>query len=820
MSTDHPSTGSLPSHADAVIVGGGIMGCSVAYHLAHRGWTNVVLVEQSQLTAGTTWHAAGLVGQLKSTKNTTALARYSAELYSRLEEETGQATGFIRTGSLSVADNPERFEELLRGASMAKTVGLDITVLTPDEAKERWPLMRTDDLVGAVHLPADGHCNPVDTTVAMAKGARALGVQIHEGTRALDVRIASGRVAGVATDHGDVETSNVVICGGMWSRQFAAKAGVAIPLQACEHFYIVTEPIEALDSTLPTLRDPGNYTYVKYETGRLMAGFFEPVAKPWSVEGVPDDFSFGTLGEDWDHIGPVFERSIHRVPALADAGIQTFFNGPESFTPDGRYFLGEAPEVSGVYVGAGFNSIGIASAGGAGKALADWVIDGHPPMDLWDVDIRRAFPHQSTSEYLGKRAAESLGLLYAMHWPFMQHETARRIRVSPVHDRLAAAGACFGEVAGWERPNWYAPDGVEPRYEYSYGRQNWFDYSAAEHTAVREAVGLFDQSSFAKYLVDGPDAEAALSWVCASEVDVPVGKVVYTQWLNNRGGIEADLTVTRIAEDRYLVVTAAATRVRDFGWLTAHIPQATSVKVTDITESLAVLGVMGPNARKLLASLTDSDLDNEAFPFGTAKEIEVGGVQVRALRISYVGELGWELYVGADDAEAVYDAVVKAGAGLGLRHAGMHAMNSLRTECGYRSWGHDISDEDTPIEAGLGFAVAMDKEPAFQGREALLAQRGVPRTKRMVQFRLDDPDVLLYHDEPIYRDGVLVGATTSGMFGHTVGAAVGMGFVAHDAGVTKAWIDEGAFEIEVATRLVPAEASLRPFYDASTRVRM
>ena len=818
--TTESAPGTLPSRADVVIVGGGIMGCSVAYHLAHRGWSDVVLVEQSQLTAGATWHAAGLVGQLKSTQSMTAIAKYSCELYARLEEETGQATGFTETGSLSVADNPERFEELLRGASMAKTVGLEVTVLTPGEAGERWPLMRTDDLVGAVHLPGDGHCNPVDTTVALARGAKGLGVQVFENTRALDVRAVDGRVAGISTDNGDIETNRVVVCSGMWSRQFAARVGVGIPLQACEHFYVVTEPIEGLEMSLPTLRDPGNYTYVRKDGGKLLAGFFEPVAKPWSLDGVPDDFSFGTLAEDWEHIGPVFERSIHRVPALAEAGIQTFFNGPEAFTPDGRYYLGEAPELLGFFVGAGFNSVGIQSAGGAGKALADWIVDGHPPMDLWDVDIRRAFPYQSTTEFLRYRAAESLGLLYAMHWPFMQHESARNVRVSPIHDRLAEAGACFGEVAGWERPNWYAPPDVEPKYEYSYGRQNWFDHSGEEHIAVREAVGFFDQTSFAKFQVEGREAEAVLSRVCANDVDIPIGKVVYTQWLNDRGGIEADLTVTRIADDRYLVVTAGAMQVRDFGWLNQSIPESADVTVTDLSGSLAMFGLMGPNSRALLSSLTDADLSNEAFPFGTAQDIDVAGVPLRALRISYVGELGWELYISREQAHNVYDGIVGSGSEHGLLHAGMHAMNSLRQECGFRSWGHDLSDEDTPLEAGLSYAVAFDKAADFRGKKALLKQRAEPRTKRMVQFRLGDPDVLLYHDEPIYRDGVLVGRTTSGMFGHTVGAAVCMGFVSNEGGVTKDWIDSGSWEIEVATKPVPAEASLRPFYDSSARVRM
>ncbi len=807
----------LPARTDVVVIGGGIVGCSIAYHLAHRG-QDVVLLEQAQLTAGTTWHAAGLVGQLKSTKSMTALAKYSADLYARLEDETGQATGLRMTGSLSVAADDERMEELLRGAAMASTLGVEAQVLEPAEASARWPLLNASDLVGAVYFPGDGKVDPVDTTAALAKGARQSGARIVEGVRVERVLVDEGRATGVATSAGDVAAGHVVIAAGMWSRELAAAAGAAVPLQACEHFYVVTEPIAGLSPDLPTLRDPGNYTYVKEEAGKLLAGFFEPVAKPWAVDGIPTDFAFGRLPEDWDHVGPIFERSVHRVPALAEAGIHTFFNGPESFTPDGRYYLGETPEVGGLWVAAGFNSVGIQSAGGAGKALADWIVDGHPGLDLWDVDIRRAQPYQADPGYLGERASESLGLLYAMHWPFLQYETARGVFTSPFHHRLAAAGACFGEVAGWERPNWYAPPGVAPRYEYSYGRQNWFEHSAAEHVAAREAVALFDQSSFAKYLVEGPGAQAALQQVCANDVGGVPGDVVYTQWLNERGGVEADLTVTRLAEDRYLVVTAAATRVRDLDWLRRHLPS--EVAARDVTEELPVLGVMGPRARELLAGLTTADLSNDGFPFGTAQQIEVAGVPVRALRLSYVGELGWELYAAPDDAVALYDAVAEAGGPLGLRHAGMHAMNSLRTECGFVSWGHDVSDEDTPLQAGLGFAVAWNKPGGFIGREALLAARGAPLTTRLVKLRLADPDELLFHDEPVYRDGELVGRVTSGMFGHTVGAAVALATVSHPGGVTRDFLDGGKWQVAVADRRVTAEVSIRPFYDPRPRLRM
>ena len=810
----------LPDRAQVVIVGGGIVGCSVAYHLTRRGWRDVLLLEQGSLTGGSTWHAAGLVGQLRATHNMTMLARRSAELYGELEAETGQATGFRRGGSLAVATDRERLEELLRGASMAKTVGVEVHVIEPDEVGERWPLLRTNDLVGGLWIPGDGQTNPVDTTIALAKGARAMGATLVEGVRVSKIDASGGRITGVVTEQGLVAAEHVVICAGMWSRQLGASVGINIPLQACEHFYVVTEPMEGLDPDLPVLRDPGGHSYFKEETGKLLVGFFEPRGKLWNLDGIPDDFKFGTLAEDWDHIGPVFAEAIHRVPALADAGIQMLFNGPESFTPDGRYYLGETPEVRNCYVAAGFNSVGVQSAGGVGWVLADWIIDRQPPMDLWDVDVRRALPFQAEPEFLAARTGESLGLLYAMHWPFLQYESARDVRLSPLHDRLVAARACFGEVLGFERPNWYAPPGMEPVYEYSYGRQNWFEASADEHRAVREAVGLFDQTSFAKFSVTGPDAEAVLNQVCANNVAVAPGNVVYTQWLNERGGIEADLTVTRLGEDDFMVVTAVASQGRDFHRLSSHVLEGAGVKLADVSNDLAVLGVMGPESRNVLAQLTDADLGNEAFPYTTAQRIEIAGVEATALRVTYVGELGWELYVAAGSAVILYDALMEAGEPFGLTLTGFHAMNSLRLEAGYRHWGDDITDEDTPIEAGLSFAVAWDKPGGFIGREALVAQRDEPRRKRLIQLRLEDPKPMLYHDEPIMRDGVVVGRTTSGMYGHTVGSALAMGYVTRDEGVTSDWLQAGTFAIEVATRPIPAAISLRSFYDPRPRVRM
>lgn len=805
-------TSKLPSHSQVVIIGGGIVGCSVAYHLTKLGMTDVLLLERKTLTSGTTWHAAGLVGQLRATQNMTKLAQYTSNLLADLEAETGQATGFIQNGSISVANNHERFEELKRGASMAKVFGLEVEVITPQEAAAIWPLMNASDLVGAVWLPGDGRTNPSDTTLAFAKGARNYGATVLEGIKVTDVLQKNGRVTGVRTDQGDVQCEIVVNCAGMWAREVGKWAGVNVPLHAAEHFYIITEPIEGIQKDLPTLRDPGGYTYYREEVGAILAGFFEPNAKPWGMQGIPDHLEFIRLPEDWEHLDDAFDAMAHRMPITAEAGIHTFFNGPESFTPDDRYHLGEAPELKNFYVAAGFNSIGIQSSGGAGKVLAEWIVNGHPPLDLWDVDIRRNSPFQGNHRYLHDRVTEGLGLLYAMHWPFYQYETSRHVRKSTLHDRLAAQGACFGTVAGWERPNWFAPEGVEPVYKYTYGRQNWFEYSAAEHRAVREAVGVFDQSSFSKFMIEGRDALQFLNRVCGNQIDVPLGKVVYTQLLNVRGGIEADVTVARIGRNQFLLVDAAATQNRTYHWLRSQVSADEFCVVTDVTSGYNMLGVMGPNSRALLSKLTDADLSNQTFPFGTTQEIDLAYARVRATRMTYVGELGWEIYAPTEFAQGLYDAIMDAGKDLGVVNAGYHAMNSLRIEKGYRHWGDDITDEDTPVEAGLRFVVKFDK-PAFNGREHLLRQKeqGVP--KRLVHFALEDENYMLYHNEPIWRDNEMVGYISSGMFGHTIGSAIGLGYVVNNSRVTASYIRSGTFEIEVANVRVPARASLRPFYD-------
>jgi len=814
-------TPQLPGRADVAIIGGGIIGCSIAYHLAKLGISDVVLLERRQLTCGTTWHAAGLVPQLRATRNLTELSKYTADLLRTLEADTGQATGYKQNGSITVALNAERFEELRRGASMARSFGVEVEVLGPAQLASLYPLLEVKDVIGGLWLPQDAQTNPVDTTIAFAKGAKQRGVRILEGVEVQGIILENGRARGVRTAEGELRAQTVVLAAGMWSHRLARGVGVRLPLHAAEHFYVVTEAIKGLPRNLPVLRVPDEWAYYKEETGKMLVGAFEPVAKPWALESIPRDFCFDSLPNDVEHFTPVLEKAIVRLPVLENTGIQTWFNGPESFTPDDRYLLGETAEVRDLFVACGFNSIGIQSSGGAGKVLAEWIRDRRIPMDLADIEVRRMQPFQGTRAYLRDRTVESLGLLYAMHWPFRQYESARGARRTPFHDRLVAAGACMGEYGGWERPNWYAPAGVPAQYEYSYGRQNWFKHSARECRATRDAVALYDQSSYAKFLVQGRDARELLDRVCCADVDVAPGRIVYTQWLNENGGIEADVTITRLAELRYLVVTSVGSHVRDLAWLNEHIPEDARCTVTDITPGMPMLALMGPRSRALLEQVSAEDLSNASFPFGTSREIEIGYAVVRASRVTYVGELGWELYIPADFALHVYDRIVAAGADHGLVFAGYHAMNSCRVEKGYRHWGHDIGVEDTPLEAGLGFTVAWDKPGGFLGRDALLRQReqGAPR-KRLVQFMLEEADALLYHEEPVLLDGGIVGSISSGMYGHRAGASLGMGYVRLDAPITAELLARSRFEIEVACRRVAARAQLAPFYDPkSLRVK-
>ncbi|TQM89767.1 GcvT family protein [Roseinatronobacter monicus] len=805
----------LPAKARVVIIGGGISGCSVAYHLAKLGWTDIVLLERKQLTSGTTWHAAGLVGQLRASQNMTRLAKYSADLYTRLEAETGLATGFRQCGSITAALTLERKEEILRQASLARAFGVDVNELSPTEVKTLYPHLNIDGVTAGVHLPLDGQADPGNIGLALAKGARNNGALIAEHVKVTQVTQQNGRVTGVdwvqGAEQGHIAADLVVNCGGMWGRDLAAQNGVTLPLHACEHFYIVTEGIPGL-TQMPVLRVPDECAYYKEDAGKMMLGAFEPKAKPWGMNGISEDFCFDQLPEDVDHFEPILEMSINRMPMLADAGIHTFFNGPESFTPDDRYYLGEAPELRGYWVAAGYNSIGIASSGGAGMALAQWMNDGEAPFDLWEVDIRRAQPFQKNRRYLKERVSETLGLLYADHFPYRQMATSRGIRRSALHDHLKARGAVFGEVAGWERANWFANDGQEREYRYSWKRQNWFDNQRAEHMALRTGVGLLDMTSFGKIRVDGTDALAFLQHICANQIDVAVGRLVYTQMLNARGGIESDLTVTRLGETSFLLVVPGASLQRDLAWLRRHADDR-HVTILDVTAGEAVLPVMGPKSRDLLRLVSPDDFSNEAHPFGTAREIEIGMGLVRAHRVTYVGELGWELYVSTDQAAHVFETLVEAGTEVGLKLCGLHAMDSCRIEKAYRHFGHDITDEDHVLEAGLGFAVKTAKGD-FLGRDAVLRKRETGLARRMVQFRLTDPEPLLFHNEPILRDGAIVGYLSSGNYGHQLGGAIGMGYVpCAYGGESPDEMMASRYGIMVAGQVFDATASLTPMYD-------
>ncbi|WEZ83019.1 FAD-dependent oxidoreductase [Rhizobium sp. 32-5/1] len=810
----------IPKKARAVIIGGGVSGCSVAYHLAKLGWTDVVLLERKQLTSGTTWHAAGLIGQLRASQNMTRLAKYSADLYTKLEAETGIGTGMRQCGSITVALTEERREEIYRQASLARAFDVDVREISPDEVKAMYPHLNVSDVVGAVHLPLDGQCDPANIAMALAKGARQNGATILEGVKVTAVHRKDGRVSGVSCmQNGEtftIETENVVNAAGMWGRELGLMSGVTVPLHACEHFYIVTEPVAGLPR-LPVLRVPDECTYYKEDAGKMLVGAFELKAKPWGMDGIREDFCFDQLPEDFDHFAPILEKAVGRMPMLETAGIHTFFNGPESFTPDDRYYLGEAPELKGYWVAAGYNSIGIVSSGGAGMALAQWMNDGEPPFDLWEVDIRRAQPFQKNRRYLKERVTETLGLLYADHFPYRQMATARGVRRSPLHEQLKARGAVFGEVAGWERANWFAREGQEREYQYSWKRQNWFDNQRDEHLAVRNGVGLFDMTSFGKIRIEGLDALSFLQKLCANQMDVASGRIVYTQMLNARGGIESDLTVTRLSETAFLAVVPGATLQRDLAWLRKHIADE-FVVVTDVTAAESVLCVMGPKARELMNRVSPNDFSNAAHPFGTAREIEIGMGLARAHRVTYVGELGWELYVSTDQTAHVFETLEEAGADVGLKLCGIHTLDSCRIEKAFRHFGHDITDEDHVLEAGLGFAVKPGKG-RFIGRDAVLKKQDAGLSRRLVQFRLTDPEPLLFHNEAVVRDGKIVGTITSGNYGHHLGGAIGLGYVPCK-GESEADVLGSRYEIEIAGVRVKAEASLAPMYDPKAeRVR-
>ena len=816
----------LPTQAQVVIIGGGIVGCSVAYHLCQIGWKDVVVLERKTIASGTSWAAAGLLGQLWSNAALTKLAIYGADLYSRLEEETGQPTGYVRPGSLRVAQTKARKEEYDRSMQMARSFGVEMEEISFDEARRLLPLLHTDDLEAVWFQPNDGHTNPEDTTQALAKGARMGGARIIENVKVTGIRVqqvtSAGvkAITGVSTDQGDIACEYLVNCAGMWGREVGKMVGVSIPLYAAEHMHMTTNPVEGTYKGMPYLRDMDGYIYVKEEMGGLLLGGFEPVAKPWGVKGIPEDFKYTQLQEDWDQFEIFMTTAIKRIPAFNDAEVNSLTTVPESFTPDTAYMLGEIPGVKNFFIAAGMNSVGITSAGGAGRALAQWMAQGYPEEDLWAVDVRRFYGWQQNHNYLHDRTIEAVGNLYDDHWPFKQPRTARNVRRTPFHDRLADRGACFGVVAGWERANWFAPEGVKAEYEYSWGRQNWFDYSAAEHMSIREKVGVYDLSSMAKYLLQGRDAVNVLQNICCNDVDVPLGKVVYTQMLNERGGIEADITVTRLAEDKFFIVSPGATGVRDFDWIQRHIPDGAFAVLTDMTSAYTMLAVMGPRSRDLLAGLTDADLANEAFPFATAQEIDVAYARPLAIRMSFVGELGWELYIPAEFSTNVFDALVAEGKKYDLKLVGLHALDSLRLEKGYKHWGADITPDDTPFEAGLGFCVKLEKG-TFIGKDALARQKETGLTKKLVMFSIEDSQPLVYHDEPIYRDGELVSENTHGAYSHVLGCSIGMCYLKNPAGIEDGWIQSRKYEINVAGKLFPIKIHLEPVYDPKSKnVRM
>ncbi len=811
----------LPASARVIVVGGGIVGCSTAYHLGAMGEDEVLLLERNKLSSGSTWHAAGLVGQLRTSANITQLLGYSVALYDRLEAETGLATGWKMNGGLRLACTADRWIEVRRQATTARSFGLEMQLLTPKEAQDLWPIMQVDDVIGAAFLPTDGQASPSDLVQSLARGARGQKVQIREDVSVTAIRVANGRVTGVETDQGAVACEKVVLCAGQWTRQLAARAGVNVPLVSVQHQYLITEKIPGIPSGLPTLRDPDRLTYYKEEVGGLVMGGYEPNPKPWAETGVPEDFAFQLLENDWDHFEPIMELALGRVPALQHTGIKQFINGPESFTPDGNFILGEAPEVRNLFVGAGFNAFGIAAGGGAGMALAEWVARGEPPYDLWPVDIRRFGRNHRSTPWVRSRTLEAYGKHYTIAWPGEEHASGRPLRRSPLYERLATRRAVFGEKLGWERPNWFAGPWEEARDIYSMGRPNWFEAVGREHRACRERAALFDQTSFAKFMLTGRDAEAALSWICAGDITRAPGTLTYTQMLNARGGIECDLTVARLAEDAYYIVTGTGFATHDFAWIRRNIPEGLDARLADVTSQYAVLSLMGPSARVILAPLTDGDVSGEAFPFGRVRRLSVAGAPVIALRVTYVGELGWELHVPVEFTATLYDAIMAQGTPSGLVDAGYRAIESLRLEKGYRAWGGEIGPDHSPLMAGLGFATKLRTDVPFLGRAALEAQSKGKLPRTLAGFMVADPEVTLLGRETIYRNGRRAGWLATAGWGYTVAANLGYGYIRDpDNGVAPEDLLADSYELEVATERIPAQLFLKPPYDEKgTRIR-
>jgi glycine cleavage system aminomethyltransferase T/glycine/D-amino acid oxidase-like deaminating enzyme len=802
----------LPKKTRVLIVGGGIAGVSTALHLARQG-VEVALVERGQLTCGTTWHAAGLVGQLRGSRTQTEIAKTTLRTFEEVEAETGLSTGLNKVGSIQIALSEGRMAEMRRIVARSDWFGAAAKLITPEEVRERWPGVRSDDVLGAIWYPGDATVNPVDATQAMARAARMHGATILENVSLRGLIVEKGKVTGIETDQGEIRAEVTVLALGAWTRDIAATVGVRVPLYAAEHYYIVTEPIAGLPKNLPYLRSSEEYAYFKEDAGKLLVGCFEPGARLVDTRELPKDFSFEGLPGDMDHFEPILETAIERCPILAEAGIHTFFCGPESFTPDNVYHLGPAPEVGGLFVAAGFNSYGIQSSAGIGKVMADWIRTNAAPVETAGFELMRTMPFQSTAGYLRERIPEMLGYLFETHHPYKLPQTARGIRRSPWHHLNLAHGACMSHTAGWERPMWFAPEGMTPVYEYSYGRQNWFDACKAECAAARDGAVLIDQSCFTKTMIEGPDALTELQRLSAAQMDVPEGKTVYLQMLNDRGGIEVDATVTRIGENRFLMVGAPHTQMRDLWWMRRNIRDGAGAILNDMTSGLMMFSVTGPRAREILQSVSPDDWSNAAFPFGTSREVEIGMVRARATRLTYIGELGWEIVVESEYAEHLAEYLLDKGAGHGLRMAGYHALGCMRVEKGMRSWPHDIGPFETPSEAGLAFAVDWEKAD-FIGRDAALRSRdaGVPK-KRLVQVKLHEDEPLLYREEPIYLDGRIVGGTTSGNYGHRIGASLGMGYVTHPEGVTKDLLASGRWEVNVEGRMVPATVQLGAFYD-------
>ena len=771
----------LPTHVQTLIVGGGIAGCSTAYHLTKLGCKDVLLLEQGRLTCGTTWHAAGLVGQMRPNRNMTRMSKYGIELYATLEAETGLATGWKQCGSVNVAATPERWQVLKKQAALARSFGVEVQLITPKEAGDLVPVMRTDDLHGAIWIPGDGKANPADLTMSLAKGARHRGATLLEGVEVTGVIVEHGRVAGVRTTQGDVRCETVINCAGQWARQFGALAGVNVPLYPAEHFYIVTDRIEGVLPMLPGMRDPDGFIYYKEEVGGLLMGGFEPVAKPWRMEPIPNTFQFQLLDEDWEQFEPLMKNAMHRTPCLETAPVKMLLNGPESFTPDGNFILGEAPELRGYFVCAGFNSSGIANSGGAGRLIAELVVAGEAPSDLWDVDIRRFAPFTGNRKALAERTGETLGLHYAMRWPRQELQTGRPLRCSPLYDLLAAQGAEFGSKNGWERANYFKPNPATPRPDYGLGRPGWLGWVIEEQRATREAVAIYDQSSFGKLLLQGRDALAVLQRLCANQIDMPVGRMVYTALLNRRGGFESDLTVIRVVPESFLIVTGSAQPVRDADWIRRHIGAHEFAVLTEVSALWSVISVMGPKARELLGRVSPDDLSPESLRFAHTREIDLGHARVRAARMSYVGGPGYELYVPVEMARHVYLALKEAGADLGLKDAGYYAIDALRIEAGRRAWGAELGPDETPFEAGLMFAVKLDKGCDFIGREALLRLRNQPLRKKLITFVLTDPAAYAWGGEAIVIDGQTVGELSSVGWSPKAGSCVGLGYVRGEA---------------------------------------